>query len=357
MDRPPQDAFGHVGSHSGHGERAGPDKPIIMTASRISRSSASGSDHTIENLRTPLSMHPSERVIPPLPRHYSGTVSKSPTDIYGGQSHGVAHEVRPYHNPEIYSDGYGRGHERSGPIYYIIPGGMDVIFQDEHGNEITRVGDFSGRPRPSRPGPFVVQNEFGKELYRYDDHDKGPHRGYSEPPIVQIDHYSHSSRPNRERSYSSHTYRSDPSHRRLYDHRPDFRDREYRGEKDYRDHRDHSHRDYRGYDDHKDYGDYSDRKRYRDHSDHRGYGSYRDNGDHRGHGRSDPYVPGRVSSRTSHRSHSHASQVSVPTRQYSPSVSDDRRLGANRDYAGSHHSSRHQEDGPDISDSLRALHI
>lgn len=25
-----------------------------------------------------------------------------------------------------------------GPIYYVIPGGMSVIFQDEHGNEVAR---------------------------------------------------------------------------------------------------------------------------------------------------------------------------------------------------------------------------
>ncbi|KAJ6509898.1 hypothetical protein C8R47DRAFT_770561 [Mycena vitilis] len=31
--------------------------------------------------------------------------------------------------------------------YYVIPKGMNVIFQDEDGNEITRVGDFKGRQR------------------------------------------------------------------------------------------------------------------------------------------------------------------------------------------------------------------
>jgi hypothetical protein len=25
-----------------------------------------------------------------------------------------------------------------GPVYYIIPGGMSVIFQDEYGNEVAR---------------------------------------------------------------------------------------------------------------------------------------------------------------------------------------------------------------------------
>lgn len=61
LDHPPQ--LQRAGSfHSGHGGRVNPDEPIIMTPSP-SRSSASGSDHTIEALRTPPSMHPSQRVV------------------------------------------------------------------------------------------------------------------------------------------------------------------------------------------------------------------------------------------------------------------------------------------------------
>ncbi|KAJ7700001.1 hypothetical protein B0H17DRAFT_273931 [Mycena rosella] len=41
---------------------------------------------------------------------------------------------------------------------------MNVVFQDEDGNEITRVGDFSGRRR--RISPIIVQDEYGHELYR-----------------------------------------------------------------------------------------------------------------------------------------------------------------------------------------------
>ncbi|KAF7331982.1 hypothetical protein MKEN_00078500 [Mycena kentingensis (nom. inval.)] len=42
-----------------------------------------------------------------------------------------------------------RRHRSPSPTgtYYIVPGGMNVIFQDEQGNEITRVGDFDGRRR------------------------------------------------------------------------------------------------------------------------------------------------------------------------------------------------------------------
>ncbi|KAI0751324.1 hypothetical protein C8Q80DRAFT_567291 [Daedaleopsis nitida] len=55
--------------------------------------------------------------------------------------------------------------------YYIIPGGAPVIFEDEDGNELTRVGDFSGRYKPPRrPRPVIVQDQYGREICRNDDH-------------------------------------------------------------------------------------------------------------------------------------------------------------------------------------------
>ncbi|OBZ71796.1 hypothetical protein A0H81_08293 [Grifola frondosa] len=50
--------------------------------------------------------------------------------------------------------------------YYIIPGGAPVIFEDEDGNELTRVGDFSGNYRPRRPRPVIVQDQYGREICR-----------------------------------------------------------------------------------------------------------------------------------------------------------------------------------------------
>ncbi|KAH9947268.1 hypothetical protein B0H21DRAFT_739606 [Amylocystis lapponica] len=50
--------------------------------------------------------------------------------------------------------------------YYIIPGGAPVVFEDEDGNELTRVGDFSGRYRPRRPRPVIVQDQYGREICR-----------------------------------------------------------------------------------------------------------------------------------------------------------------------------------------------
>ncbi|KAJ8501466.1 hypothetical protein ONZ51_g585 [Trametes cubensis] len=59
--------------------------------------------------------------------------------------------------------------------YYIIPGGAPVIFEDEDGNELTRVGDFSGRYKPlRRPRPVIYHNAASFKLSRAgfggDDH-------------------------------------------------------------------------------------------------------------------------------------------------------------------------------------------
>ncbi|KAH9843810.1 uncharacterized protein C8Q71DRAFT_14303 [Rhodofomes roseus] len=50
--------------------------------------------------------------------------------------------------------------------YYIIPGGQPVIFEDDYGSEITRVGDFSGYYRPQPPHPVIVEDEYGREICR-----------------------------------------------------------------------------------------------------------------------------------------------------------------------------------------------
>ncbi|KAJ8502437.1 hypothetical protein ONZ45_g11762 [Pleurotus djamor] len=61
---------------------------------------------------------------------------------------------------------------------YIVPRGTNVIFQDEDGHEITRIGQFqhpSNRsedtldyesPTRKRTVPIIVQDEYGQELYR-----------------------------------------------------------------------------------------------------------------------------------------------------------------------------------------------
>lgn len=48
-------------------------------------------------------------------------------------------KVPPHrHHSDSYPDRYGRGHRRDPPLYYIVPGGMSVIFQDQRGNMISR---------------------------------------------------------------------------------------------------------------------------------------------------------------------------------------------------------------------------
>ncbi|KAI0771470.1 hypothetical protein BD413DRAFT_54401 [Trametes elegans] len=72
--------------------------------------------------------------------------------------------------------------------YYIIPGGAPVIFEDEDGNELTRVGDFSGRYKPPRrPRPVIVQDQYGREICR---------AGFSNDDQISVgsrDNYSHHS--------------------------------------------------------------------------------------------------------------------------------------------------------------------
>ncbi|KAK7061650.1 hypothetical protein R3P38DRAFT_667968 [Favolaschia claudopus] len=77
--------------------------------------------------------------------------------------------------------------------YYIVPGGVNVVFQDGEGKEITRVGDFSGRRR--RVSPIIVEDDHGRELYRTSDIYPDSSSGYSGhsrsrselPTIVLID--------------------------------------------------------------------------------------------------------------------------------------------------------------------------
>ncbi|KAF8897456.1 hypothetical protein BD779DRAFT_1667434 [Infundibulicybe gibba] len=90
---------------------------------------------------------------------------------YGGSSQTSGDYYEETIEPTIfeYEEWTGGENEYREPAlyYYIVPGGMNVIFQDENGNEITRVGDFGSR-RDGRQvvSPLVVQDEDGNELYR-----------------------------------------------------------------------------------------------------------------------------------------------------------------------------------------------
>ncbi|OAX43890.1 hypothetical protein K503DRAFT_18052 [Rhizopogon vinicolor AM-OR11-026] len=244
------DAFRH-GSISGHHL---PDDPVVT---HIGRSDDSGSDHTIEAPRTPIPSHSSARMAPPHQSLAGGYVGKSPTNIYADGGH---HEMRPMRHEAIYPSSRPPHSGGQGPIYYIIPGGMSVIFQDEYGNEVARVGDFNGRPA-QRPAPYVVQDNHGRDVYRYDGDHERPHR-HGEPRVVPVDPNHHSSRP--PRSYSSQGYYSTPSHRHNDGYYHQHRSRGDRDRDHYRDeYRDRGYRD-RGYRDREYQGrEYKDRE-YRD---------------------------------------------------------------------------------------------
>jgi hypothetical protein len=108
------------------------------------------------------------------------------------------------------ADPYGYGHrqyeepQRYAPdTYYIIPAGTNVIFQDEHGNEIKRVGDFSGRrsKRRHRETPLIVQDEYGREIYRTPGYGSSSY-GKASSRVSYMDHYGS--------SQGSETFQSPP---------------------------------------------------------------------------------------------------------------------------------------------------
>jgi hypothetical protein len=51
--------------------------------------------------------------------------------------------------------------------YYIVPPGMNVIFRDEHGNELKRVGDFNNdAPYEYDEAPVEIADERGRIMYK-----------------------------------------------------------------------------------------------------------------------------------------------------------------------------------------------
>ncbi|RPD61959.1 hypothetical protein L226DRAFT_571345 [Lentinus tigrinus ALCF2SS1-7] len=93
--------------------------------------------------------------------------------------------------------------------YYIIPSGAPVIFEDEDGNELTRVGDFSGRYRPlRRPRPVIVQDQYGREICR---------AGFNNDDQISVgsrsmDGYSYHSESGRSHHRGRSAYRTSAQH-------------------------------------------------------------------------------------------------------------------------------------------------
>jgi len=70
--------------------------------------------------------------------------------------------------------------------YYMVPAGLDIIFQDEDGTEITRVGKnikgtHASHAAHTKNIPIVVQDIFGNELFRSDLDQDDPIHGLPSP--------------------------------------------------------------------------------------------------------------------------------------------------------------------------------
>ncbi|GLB33722.1 hypothetical protein LshimejAT787_0106060 [Lyophyllum shimeji] len=90
--------------------------------------------------------------------------------------------------------------------YYIVPGGLNVIFRDENGNESMRVGEFGDSIyKPRRVSPTIIQDEFGNELYRTGDFGSTATRASSpksdENDVEEFQFHSRRHRRRQDRSY------------------------------------------------------------------------------------------------------------------------------------------------------------
>lgn len=80
--------------------------------------------------------------------------------------------------------------------YYIVPPGMNVIFRDEYGNELKRVGDFSddsGETDLYDEAPVELTDEFGHLVYKtggnYTDDGSDVSDGTYRPKVVHLGQY------------------------------------------------------------------------------------------------------------------------------------------------------------------------
>ncbi|KAI9466715.1 hypothetical protein BJY52DRAFT_11074 [Lactarius psammicola] len=120
----------------------------------------------------PVQRHPHRR--PPHhafqgPVHLNPTSDSSRSDVVQALDNGDRITI-PRHSPDRGRSGYG-SHGRSTNLertYYIVPPGMNVIFRDEYGNELKRVGDFSGNEVPYEydEAPVEIADERGRIVYK-----------------------------------------------------------------------------------------------------------------------------------------------------------------------------------------------
>ncbi|KIM90707.1 hypothetical protein PILCRDRAFT_811165 [Piloderma croceum F 1598] len=151
-------------------------QPVHSVSSARSRSIASS--------RPPTSTH-SDDYAPPIRER---DMMVDPYD-HGHRPYDQGHQLYD-HGHQPYAEPHYKLEGRAPDTYYIVPAGTSVIFQDEDGNEITRVGDFSGKRsrRPHREAPLVVQDEHGREIYRTPGYGTPSYGGRSDR-VSYMDHY------------------------------------------------------------------------------------------------------------------------------------------------------------------------
>lgn len=144
------------------------------------RPQRSVSAHSNPQYHAPASHHP---LAPRLQQHshrrplhhaFQGPVRIGPTsdssrsDVVQALDNGSRITI-PRHSPdrgrsEYGSQGRSTNLERT---YYIVPPGMNVIFRDEYGNELKRVGDFNNDgPYEYDEAPLEIADERGRIVYK-----------------------------------------------------------------------------------------------------------------------------------------------------------------------------------------------
>lgn len=163
-----EEGYSRRPSSLGYSQIEGPILPSLFDGhpSRppTSDSSSFNYDHSDPMLQDvprskPVYHDPEMGVSPSVPVHHSHTEERHP------RRH--THHSRSHHHKRSRRRNSHDQERKKPSTYYIVPGGMRVIFRDREGNEITRVGNWT-ETRQKHISPIVVQDENGNVLYRSD---------------------------------------------------------------------------------------------------------------------------------------------------------------------------------------------
>ncbi|KAI0069074.1 hypothetical protein BV25DRAFT_85030 [Artomyces pyxidatus] len=119
-----------------------------------------------------LRSHQYEQSPPPTQHAVPVVPSSSASSVVHKQDDGIRVSVPRIHIQSRRPSSSGRHgdhvHREKPRTFYIVPPGMNVIFTDETGRELSRVGDFSGNTPPMdyQEEPIILQDEYGREVYR-----------------------------------------------------------------------------------------------------------------------------------------------------------------------------------------------